>query len=119
MLRAIITAAVIFWTWGAQAQMPIKPPAGAPVVTLTDADKPIVRESIAKLASFLMNPPRGMPSDPSTAARLRDVEHNVEFSDTIDLRNVPLLGMALSRNSQDPKACALLKRIESSAACVK
>ncbi len=118
MLKAI-SIPLILVSWTALAQTPIKPPAGAPVVTLAPEDKPIVMESIAKLTATLLSPPTGMPADPSAAARLRDVEHNVEFSDTIDLRNVPFLGMALSRNSQDPKACALLKRIEPSAMCVK
>jgi hypothetical protein len=96
----------------AQAQELV--PKGIPQVTLDEADKPIALEAISKLRDYLLS-----QHDGESALRLHSVAHNVALADTIDPRNVPFLGMALSRNSQDPKACALLKKIEPSAVCVK
>ena len=57
--------------------------------------------------------------DPSLAMRAREVAHSVDHSGQLNGRTTPIAGMALSRASDDPKACALLKRIEPSAVCMK
>jgi hypothetical protein len=121
MLKAT-SIALILVSWGALAQ--VSPPPDPknlpppPVVTLTPEEKVTANEAIDKLHVFL----RALPApDMSTDARAGSIQHELDFSPepAINPTSLPIIGMALSRNSKDPKACALLKKIEPSAVCMK
>jgi hypothetical protein len=80
--------------------------------TLTAADRTVMRKAVEALA-------KAQASDPATAERLKDILPRIDGVQRFDLRDMGFLGMALSRASADPTACALLRRIEPTSVCVK
>ena len=58
-------------------------------------------------------------SDTSMKLRIETVMANVRGASPLGLRDIPIIGLALSRASADPAACALLRRFQHDAACVK
>lgn len=77
----------------------------------SEEDQAVIREALLKTQAAV-----AAYNDISAVERLKEVTSQIAH---IDGRSLPMVGFALSRNSQDPKACALLQRIEPSAVCMK
>lgn len=86
--------------------------AGDPSIpTLVPAELLLIEQALQKLDAGL--------DDPSMKMRVESVLGNVRRLHALGIRDLAIVGMALSRASADPASCALLRRLEPSAACVK
>lgn len=86
--------------------------AGDPSIpALAPAELLLIEQALQKLDAGL--------DDSSMKMRLASVLENVRRLHALGIRDLAIVGMALSRASTDPASCALLRRLEPSAACVK
>ncbi len=104
MLRAILLTLLL--AGAAQAQQ-LPPPPENPKLSQDDM-RVVMRALLGVMTSV---------NDDSLRKRVIEIE-NQDLS-TIGPTSLPIVGLALSRASKDPAACALLKKIEPSAVCVK
>ncbi len=62
---------------------------------------------------------RATNTDKGIQFRIDATEQMLTETHRIDRRETPIVGMVLSRASRNPAACALMKRLEPRAMCVK
>jgi hypothetical protein len=79
-------------------------------MTLTVEEQDATRLALQKLMITL---------SPHDLLAMRIKALTVSDLSVLDQRNIGLVGLALSRASVDPAACALLKRISATAVCVE